>query len=100
MRMQELYYDVAVREQMIRSLLLERRRSPTLKFAFRRADGSPIVVLARIRLLDARLGGIGGNVIGSVVVDITERKRQESALQERARGALRRSCSPCPAERF
>jgi PAS domain S-box-containing protein len=83
MRMQELYYDVAVREQMIRSLLLNGQISD-IEIAFRRADGSPIVVLARIRLLDAKLGGIGGNVIGAVV-DITERKRQESALQESER---------------
>ena len=59
-------------------------RCPTPKSSFRHADGHPVHVLARIRLLDPQTGGIGGNIIGAVV-DISERKRQESALQESER---------------
>jgi PAS domain S-box-containing protein len=83
MRMQQLYYDLAAREAMISSLLAGGQISD-VEILFRHANGQPVHVLARIRLLDPQAGGIGGRIIGAVV-DITERKRQELALQESER---------------
>ncbi len=80
MRMQQLYFDSALRDQVVHSLLLNGQVSDT-EIVFRHSDGHPIHVLARMRLLDPQTGGIGGHVIGAFV-DITDRKRQESALQE------------------
>ena len=83
MRMQQIYYAAEEREKVIRGLLVTGQISDT-ELTFRHADGHQIHVLARIRLLDPQAGGIGGNVIGAFV-DITDRKRQESALQESER---------------
>jgi two-component system cell cycle sensor histidine kinase/response regulator CckA len=83
MRMQQLYYDTGSRERMLRDLLSGGQVSDA-EIAFCHADGHPVHVLARIRLLEPQTGGIGGNIIGAVV-DISERKRQESALQESER---------------
>jgi two-component system cell cycle sensor histidine kinase/response regulator CckA len=83
MRMQQLYYDPSSREQMLHNLLTGGRVSDA-EIAFRHVDGHPVFVLARIRLLEPTMGGIGGHIIGAVV-DISERKRQESALQESER---------------
>ena len=83
MRMQQLYLDPTARDQMLHDLLRDGQISDT-ELVFRHADGHPVHVLARIRLLDPQAGGIGGNIIGALV-DITERKRQEFALQESER---------------
>jgi two-component system cell cycle sensor histidine kinase/response regulator CckA len=83
MRMQQLYFDTASREQVIHNLLLNGQISDS-EVVFRHASGRPVDVLARIRLLDPATGGIGGNIIGAVV-DITERKRHQTALQESER---------------
>jgi PAS domain S-box-containing protein len=83
MRMQEIYFDAASRDQVVRSLLLNGQISDS-ELVLRHAGGAPVNVLARIRLLKPQLGGIGGNVIGAFV-DISERKRQETALQESER---------------
>src|ERR1035438_6213099 len=79
MRMHQLYFDAAERDRVVHSLLKNGQVSD-LELTFRHANGHPVHLLARIRLLDAQAGGIGGKVIGAFV-DITERKLQESALQ-------------------
>ena len=83
MRMQQLYYDPASREQIVRGLLTAGQVSD-IELVFRHKDGHRVYLLARIRLLAPEVGGIGGNIIGGVV-DITDRKRQEGALQESER---------------
>jgi two-component system, cell cycle sensor histidine kinase and response regulator CckA len=83
MRMQQLYFHSGSREQVVQELLLNGWVSDA-EIAFRHADGHPVHTLARIRLLDPTTGGIGGNIIGAIV-DISDRKRQESALQESER---------------
>ncbi|HEY3837399.1 MAG TPA: PAS domain-containing protein [Bryobacteraceae bacterium] len=83
MRMQQIYHDATSRELMLHNLLSGGTVSDE-EIAFRHAEGHPVHVLARIRLLEPTSGGIGGNIIGAVV-DISERKRQENALQESER---------------
>ena len=57
---------------------------PDTEITCRNSSGRPVYVLARMRLLDPQGGRVGGNVIGAFV-DISERKRQESALLESER---------------
>jgi two-component system cell cycle sensor histidine kinase/response regulator CckA len=83
MRMQQIYPDSASRDRMVHNLLLNGQVSDT-EIVFRHSSGRPVDVLARMRLLDPQAGRIGGNIIGAFV-DITERKRQETALQESER---------------
>jgi PAS domain S-box-containing protein len=83
MRMQQMYFDAASRDRVVHSLLLNGQISDT-EIAFRHSTGRPVEVLARIRLLAPQAGLIGGNIIGAVI-DITERKRQETALQQSER---------------
>ncbi len=83
MRMQELYYDGASRDLVVHGLLLNGQISDS-EIAFRHSSGRPVDVLARMRLLAPQAGQIGGNVIAAIV-DITERKRQETALHESER---------------
>ena len=79
MRIQQLYCDPAERDRVVHSLLLNGQISD-IEISLRHASGHPVDLLARLRLLDAQAGGIGGNIIGAFV-DITERKIQEKALQ-------------------
>jgi two-component system cell cycle sensor histidine kinase/response regulator CckA len=83
MRMPQLYFYRSVRDQVVHSLLSTGQVSDT-EIVLRHSAGHPVHVLARIRLLDPHTGGIGGNIIGAFV-DITDRKRQEGALQESER---------------
>jgi two-component system cell cycle sensor histidine kinase/response regulator CckA len=83
MRMQQLYFEQSARDGVVHNLLASGQVSDA-ELVFRHRGGHPVYVLARIRLLDPETGGIGGYIIGAVV-DITDRKRQESALQESER---------------
>ena len=83
MRMQQLYFDAASRDRVVHDLLLNGQISDT-EIVCRHSSGRPVDVLARMRLVDPQTGRIGGNVIGAFV-DITDRKRQETALQQSER---------------
>ncbi len=83
MRMHELYFNASSRDEVVRRLLASGQVTD-VELVFRHAEGRPVHLLARLRLLDPHAGGIGGNVIGTFV-DITERKRQEKALEESER---------------
>jgi two-component system cell cycle sensor histidine kinase/response regulator CckA len=83
MRMQQLYFDAESRDRLVHSLVSSGQVSDT-EIAFRHSSGRTVDVLARMRLLHPQSGGIGGNVIAAFI-DITERKRQELALQQSER---------------
>ncbi len=83
MRMQQLYFDSASRDRVVHGLLLNGQISD-YEIVFRHSSGRAVDILARMRLLAPQAGLVGGNVIAAMV-DITERKRQEIALQESER---------------
>ncbi len=83
MRTGEFYFEEGSRDQLLQKLLVH-GQIYDMEVAFRHAAGHPVYVLARMRLLNDQAGGVGGDIIGAVV-DITDRKQQENALQESER---------------
>ncbi len=78
-RAQQLYFDAADRDRMLRLLSVAGRLSE-FEICFRRKDGSRCWALLNVRLLDPPRDQVGGSII-STVIDITERKKQEETLR-------------------
>jgi len=83
MRAQQLYFDPAERERLLRAL----GTSPEVRefeISFRRRDNTRCWTLTSIRLLDPQPGHIGGSFV-STVIDITARKLSEETLRQSER---------------
>jgi two-component system cell cycle sensor histidine kinase/response regulator CckA len=78
-RAQQLHYDPADRDRMLR-LLTAARRLNEYEVCFRRRDGTRCWALLNGRLLDAPLDQVGGTIVATVI-DITERKIWEETLR-------------------
>ncbi len=79
-RTQQLYYDPAQRDLMLR-IIGEKRKLSEYEVCFRRKDGSRCWALLTVRLLDPSAGEFGGSLI-STVLDINHRKQQEETLRQ------------------
>jgi two-component system cell cycle sensor histidine kinase/response regulator CckA len=78
-RAQQIHYDPADRDRMLR-LLATTRRLNEYEACFRRLDGTRCWALLNVRLLDAPRGEVGGSIVATVI-DITERKIWEETLR-------------------
>jgi PAS domain S-box-containing protein len=78
-RAQQLYFDVAERDAVLRHLQQPRRLNE-FEVCYRRADGSRLWTMINVRLLDPQPGEIGGSLV-AILMDITERKRQEDIVR-------------------
>jgi PAS domain S-box-containing protein len=77
--MWDFYFDPAERRHLLQRL--EAQRSLTNhEIRFRRADGTPLWVLANVSLRDDNC-----EVLHGTLIDITERKRADEAIQESER---------------
>ncbi|MEP6714884.1 MAG: PAS domain-containing protein [Terriglobia bacterium] len=79
-RDQQLYCDPRDRDRML-AMVEGPGRLREMEICFRRKDGRRCWCLLNIRMLDARIGEVGGSIV-STVVDITERKIQEETLRK------------------
>ncbi len=78
-RAQQLYFDPAERDGILRQLQQPRRLNE-FEVCYRRADGSRLWTMINVRLLDPQPGEIGGSLL-AILMDITERKRQEDIVR-------------------
>jgi PAS domain S-box-containing protein len=79
MRAQQLYFDAAERDRVLR-LLQQPRQLNELEVCYRRGDGSGLWTMINVRLLDPQPGEVGGSLV-AILLDITERKRHEDNLR-------------------
>jgi two-component system cell cycle sensor histidine kinase/response regulator CckA len=79
-RAQQLYFDLAQRDAILRQLQQPRQLNE-FEVCYRRADGSRLWTLLNVRLLDPQPGEIGGSVL-AILMDITERKLHEEVLRK------------------
>jgi PAS domain S-box-containing protein len=80
MRAQQLYFDVAERNRVLR-LLEQPRQLSEIEVCYRRGDGSRLWTMINVRMLDPQPGQVGGSLV-AILLDITERKRHEDVLRQ------------------
>jgi diguanylate cyclase (GGDEF)-like protein/PAS domain S-box-containing protein len=73
----EAYFDPAVRRDLI-ELLKEQRAVTGLEICLRKKDGSPVVVLENVSLIEDDRGQ--PNILEGTLIDITDRKRAEEQI--------------------
>ncbi len=78
-RAQQLYYDPADRERLLRLVRLS-HHIREFEMSFRRRDNTRRWALMSTRLFEPPPGEVGGNLI-STVIDITDRKLSEEAVR-------------------
>ena len=73
----ELYFDSTERDEFL-GLIRAHGGIPSVEVCLRRKDGTPVWVLESVHLI----GGPGQELLEGTVIDITDRKRTETALRE------------------